>query len=66
MPNNQELIVIKQLPIIEEQLKTLSEEIDKKVTDATALVCTEETIKQVKTTRADLNKQFAELEEKRK
>lgn len=64
--SNQELIVVKQLPIIEEQLKTLSEEIDKKVSDATALVCTEETIKQVKTTRAELNKQFAELEEQRK
>lgn len=64
--SNQELIVVKQLPIIEEQLKTLSEEIDKKVSDATALVCTEETIKQVKGTRAELNKQFAELEEQRK
>lgn len=64
--SNQELIVVKQLPIIEEQLKTLSEEIDQKVSDATALVCTEETIKQVKATRAELNKQFAELEEQRK
>lgn len=64
--SNQELIVVKQLPVIEEQLKTLSEEIDKKISDTVALVCTEETIKQVKTTRADLNKQFAELEEQRK
>ncbi len=64
--SNQDLIVVKQLPVIEEQLRTLSEIIDKKVEDATALVCTEETIKQVKETRTELNKQFAELEEKRK
>lgn len=63
---NQDLIVVKQLPIIQEQLKTLSEEIDNKVETAKKLVCTEETVKTVKQVRADLNKEFKELEEKRK
>lgn len=64
--SNQDLIVVKQLPKIEEHLKTLSEEIDKKVETAKSLVCTEETVKTVKQVRADLNKEFKELEEKRK
>ena len=42
---NKELIVIKQLPIIEEKLKELSKEIDKKVEKAKSLVVSEETVK---------------------
>lgn len=64
--SNQELIVVKQLPIIQEQLKTLSAEIDQKVENAKSLVCTEETVKEVKQVRADLNKEFKELEAQRK
>lgn len=64
--SNQDLIVVKQLPVIQEQLKTLSEDIDKKVENAKSLVCTEETVKTVKQVRADLNKEFKELEEQRK
>lgn len=64
--SNQELIVVKQLPIIEEQLKQLSEEIDKKVANAKSLVCAEETVKEVKQVRADLNKEFKEVEDQRK
>ena len=63
---SQELIVVKQLPIIQEQLKQLSEEIDRKVENAKSLVCTEETVKEVKQVRADLNKEFKELEVQRK
>ena len=63
---NQELIVVKQLPIIQEQLKQLSEEIDEKVANAKSLVCTEETVKEVKQVRADLNKEFKDLENQRK
>ena len=63
---NNNLIVIKQLPIIEEKLKQLSTEIDEKVESAKALICTEESVKEVKTVRADLNKDFKELEAKRK
>ena len=64
--SNQELIVVKQLPVIEEQLKTLSIEIDKKVENAKGLVCTDETVKEVKQVRADLNKEFKDLETQRK
>lgn len=63
---NQELIVVKQLPIIQEQLKQLSKEIDKKVENAKKLVCTEETVREVKQVRADLNKEFKDLENQRK
>lgn len=61
-----ELIVIKQLPIIEENLKSLSEEIDKKLETAKALVCNDNTVKEVKKLRAELNKEFKELETQRK
>ena len=60
------LIVIKQLPQIEEHLKDLSTGIDKKVKDAKSLICTEETVKTVKQVRADLTKDFKNLEEQRK
>lgn len=61
-----ELILVKQIPIIEEQLKTISDEITEKVETALAMVCTEETVKEVKAIRADLKKDFTELEKKRK
>ena len=60
------LIEIKQLPIIEEQLKSVSEEIDKKVNEAKNLICTEENVKTIKQVRADFNKEFKELEVQRK
>ena len=63
---NEGLIVIKQLPVIEEQLKVVSTEIDKKVNEALNLVCTEETVKAVKDVRAILNKESKEFEDKRK
>ncbi len=61
-----ELIVVKQLPIIEEQLRKVSEEIDKKVNEALNLVCTEETVKKIKDVRANLNKELKEFEDRRK
>lgn len=60
------LIVVKQLPIIEEQLKTLSTEIDDKVSTALKMVCTDDTVKDVKKLRAELNKDFKDLEAQRK
>lgn len=62
----QELITIKQLPQIEEHLKELSIEIDKKVKNAKSLVCTEENVKAIKQIRADLNKEFKDVEQQRK
>lgn len=64
--SNQELIVVKQLPIIEEQLKSVSKVIDEKIKKATSLICTEETVKTIKELRAELNKEFKELETQRK
>lgn len=62
----QDLIIVKQLPIIEEQLKNLSSEIDKKVANAMSLVVSDETVKEVKKIRAELNTEFKELETQRK
>lgn len=62
----QDLIVVKQLPQIEEHLKELSIDIDKKVENAKSLVCTEENVKTIKQVRADLNKEFKEVEQQRK
>ena len=66
MSENNELIILKQLPIIEEQLKKASDEIDEKVKNAVALVCNEETIKIVKEVKATLNKELKKFEDKRK
>lgn len=64
--NNQELIIVKQLPKIEEHLKDLSIKIDEKVNCAKTLVCTEENVKTIKQVRADLNKEFNDIEKQRK
>lgn len=61
-----ELIVVTQLPIIEDKLLAVRESIQRRVGDAMSLVCTEETYKQIKQVRADLNKEYAALETKRK
>lgn len=63
---NEELIVLKQLPVIEEHLEALAAQIDQRVDAALSLVATEDTCKSVKATRADLNKEFQELEDRRK
>ena len=64
--SNNELIVVEQLPIIKEQLKLASAEIDKKVAEAMSVLCTEENVKVVKEIRASLNKEYKNFEEKRK
>lgn len=66
MEEKKELIVVKQLPVIEERLKELSTEIDKKVNAALELECTEENYKDVKKVRTNLRKQFDDLETRRK
>ena len=62
----QDLIIVKQLPQIEEHLKERSEEIEEKVKNAKSLVCTEENVKTIKEVRAELNKEFKEVETQRK
>lgn len=61
-----ELISIRQLPIIEEHLHSLKSAVTEEVNEALSLVCTEETIHIVKKKRSELTKQFSSLEEQRK
>lgn len=63
---NKELIVLEQLPVIKYHLEELSKEIKKEVDSATKLVVTTETVKEVKQVRANLTKDFEELERQRK
>lgn len=59
------IIIVRQLPIIEEQLRTIKEDVTARVNDALSLVCTAETVKAVKQARADLNKEFKDWETRR-
>ena len=61
-----DLIEVKQLPVIEEQLRSVSTVIDERVKNATSLVCTEESVKTIKEIRTELNKDYKEFETKRK
>lgn len=62
----QNLVIVRQLPEIEEHLKAVKAAVDEKVNAAIQLVCTEDTLAAVKGVRADLGKDFKELEAKRK
>lgn len=61
-----EIIVIKQLPEIEERLQEIKADVTQRVNEAKSLACTEETVKDIKNIRTTLNKEFAAWEEKRK
>lgn len=63
---NKDLIIIEQLPVIKEQLKKVSEEIDIKVENAKKLVCTEENKQSIKKIRTEMNKELQEFETQRK
>ena len=60
------LIAVKQLPVIEERLREVKEQVELVVTEAKSMVATADTIQAVKNRRAELNKQFDELEKQRK
>ena len=60
------LIQIIQLPIIKERLHFLKEFVDQRVDEAMAMVCTEDTVIEVKATRAELTALFEEAEKQRK
>lgn len=62
---NSDLITIKQLPVIEERLHELKDDITSRVNDALLLDCNENTRKQVKAVRADLRKELSEYEKAR-
>lgn len=61
-----ELIVVKQIPVIEERLISQKEKWEQEVRDAEAMLCTEETLASVKAARARCNQDFAIFEEQRK
>lgn len=60
------IIVVKQLPVIEERLKELKTDIESRTSAAVAMDCTEENYKDIKKIRAELNKECKEYEERRK
>ena len=62
----QDLIIIKQLPQIEENLKSVAIEIDKKVENAKGLICTEENKQIIKNIRTAMNKELLYFETQRK
>ena len=66
MEDKNNLIVLEQLPVIKYKLEQLSVEIKKKVEDANKLVVNEDSVKEVKQVRANLTKEFNELEAQRK
>lgn len=64
IPNG--MIRVVQLPIIENQLRAVKDEIENRVSMAMSLACTEDTILAVKKVRAELNKEFEKYEKGRK
>lgn len=70
MENNKEnIIVLKQEPIISyNKIEEVGQEVQKRISELNIenLLATEDTIKSIKGTRADLNKEFAVFEEQRK
>lgn len=63
---DEQLIVIKQYPVISERLKDVSEEIKASTFEVMQLEVTEDTVKEAKKKRTELNKKFSALEEQRK
>ena len=66
MNNINELIQVKQVPVIEEKLKSIGAEAQKKIDMALSMPCTIETKTAVKKIRASLNSDFKLLEDARK
>ena len=63
---DEDIIVVKQLPIIEDRLESVFLSVKDRLEAMSNLVVTEENYKELKKTRADLNKEFGELETLRK
>ena len=61
-----DVVILKQLPVIEERLVVLRDEINAKVADALSLTCTEDTVKEIKKVRANLKKEATDFETRRK
>ena len=61
-----EIIVVKQLPVIEQQLAQIKAQVAERVSAVTKLICTEDTVKEIKKARTELNAEFKAWEDKRK
>lgn len=61
-----DVIIVEQLPVIAEQLRSIKAEIEEITSSALSLECTEDTVKEVKKERASLNKLYAEFEARRR
>jgi len=65
-PDVEGLVSVTQLPVIVERLRQMKDYVEGMTEEAVALACTEETVQTVKQRRADLNRFFKALEDKRK
>lgn len=63
---SEQLMIVRQLPVIEERLQTAKASIEQRVQKAMSLACTVETVKSVKKVRAEMNKELEEFETERK
>lgn len=61
-----ELITIRQLPIIQQELQAVKARWEKIAEDAKSLVCTEETVQTLKAMRAEMRKEYTEVDDQRK
>ena len=61
-----EVIIVRQLPEIEERLYEIKVDVTERVNYAMSLECTEDTLQEVKKIRADLNKEYKGWEDRRK
>lgn len=61
-----ELMQVVQLPIIEQHLRLIKAQVEKKAADAMALACTPQTLVDVRKVRSELSKEFAGYEIQRK
>ena len=66
MQDMNQLIVLKQLPIIEEKLYIIKEQIQQRVSEALSLKVTEDNVKKAKKIRAEFNKEYQLFEDERK
>lgn len=66
VPTGNDLMAVTQLPVITEQLETLTNVIKAKVDYALSLSVTEESYREIKSIRADLNADYNDLEQRRK
>ena len=60
------LMEVKQLPVIAEQLAEVKADITKRTSEASKMVCTEDSVVAIKKVRSEFNKEFADYEAKRK